>query len=149
MVSLRFAALTDADFILEVRNDPTTVVQLHDNRIFSVDEFNKWFEITKPNWFIILSDEMECGYVRTKWIEDNVLQIGVDIHPDFRRRGIATETYHKIFETYHWVDKFQLEVLDTNFVAIALYTKLGFKEISRYTFCDYTKCSIIMEKPNA
>ena len=122
MVNLRIAEIKDAEFILEIRNDPTTVIQLHDSRIFNIEQFNEWFITAKPTWFIILSE--------------------------FRRQGFATQAYHRIFEMYNLVDKYQLEVLDTNVIAIALYEKLDFKEVRRYTFDNYTRCSIVMERDN-
>ena len=157
MVSFKYMNADDAEFVLQIRNDPTTVKQLHDSRVFTVEQFTEWFILTKPNWHIILNDGVPCGYVRRKDIDNgHGLQIGIDIHPDFRQKGIATKTYQTIFNYNNQADSvkmkaysfFQLEVLDTNTVAIKLYEKLGFKEINRYEFDNgyNSKFSIVMER---
>ena len=93
MVTLRPLTSKDLGFLLEVRNDPTTRHFLEDNSIFSLSECKKWFKTKKPIWFIIEVDKKSVGYVRTKKDE-----IGVDIHPKFRRKGYARAAYKKYLQ---------------------------------------------------
>ena len=149
MVSLRNITIHDADFVLEIRNDPTTIGCLHNPTLFSKEEFTQWFEEHNPEWYIVLNDETPVGYVRTRWIfKGVVLQIGADIHPNFRRQGLATQAYNCVFKKYKPENRFELEVLDNNFAAFSLYEKLGFVEKERYDFDNGhgSKSSIVMVK---
>lgn len=145
-VNLRKAEITDGSFILEIRNDPTTINCLHDNRIFDLNNFKFWFKSNKPQWYIITNEKnIDVGYVRTKLLDRHNLQIGADIHPSHRRKGYATKAYKKIFEEFYFVWQFGLEVLSDNLVAIDLYKKLGFIEVERYKLKD-GRISIVMAK---
>jgi ribosomal protein S18 acetylase RimI-like enzyme len=149
MVKLREITLDDADFVLEIRNDLSTISYLHNTSKFSKEEFVKWFKEYQPEWYIILNNETPVGYVRTKWISrGEVLQIGADIHPAFRRQGLATKAYNSVFEKYKPNNRFELEVLDNNSIAIELYKKIGFIEKERYDFNNGygSKSSIVMVK---
>ena len=58
--------------------------------------------------------------------------IGCDVHPSYRRKGIATYAYEYMFKELSrrmWREV-RLKVLKHNKVAIDLYRKLGFSEIS-------------------
>ena len=149
MVNLKKAELEDGEFILEVRNDNSTLKFLHDSRKFSLENFKLWFEINNPQWFIIQVDKKSVGYIRTKWIEENeILQVGADVHPSCRGLGYGKTAYILLFEHFNYVKKFTLEVFADNFVAINLYEKLGFVRVSEYEFCldGTTRISVIMEK---
>ena len=119
MVTLRPLTSKDLGFLLEVRNDPTTRHFLEDNSIFSLNECKKWFKTKKPIWFIIEVDKKSVGYVRTKKDE-----IGVDIHPKFRRKGYARASYKKYLQDKNFAS---LWVFEDNF-ARNLYIDLGFKD---------------------
>ncbi len=149
MVKIREATIEDGEFILSVRNDPTTIAFLHTTTTFDLENFKQWFLATAPQMFII-EDKEPVGYLRTKWLEDNVLQVGADIHPQFRRKGYAQKGYMLLFEKYPEVKKFNLEVLNHNIIAQNLYEKLGFVVVSEYNYengMGSTK-SIVMEKTN-
>ena len=149
MVRIREATIEDGEFILSVRNDPTTIAFLHTTTTFDLENFKQWFLATDPQMFII-EDKEPVGYLRTKWLEDNVLQVGADIHPQFRRKGYAQRGYKLLFEKYPEVKKFNLEVLNHNVIAQNLYEKLGFVVVREYDYengMGSTK-SIVMEKTN-
>jgi|LakMenEpi03Aug12_release.lakeMendotaPanAssembly.Ray.scaffolds.fasta_scaffold332610_3 RimJ/RimL family protein N-acetyltransferase len=146
MVKLRPIKKTDGSFILGVRNDPTTIKFLHDQRSFTINQFEEWFENNKPQWFIIINTMNEkVGYIRTKWVSfPNHLEIGADISLNHRNKGYATAAYVAAFEYFKDVKKMSLEVLENNEIAIKMYKKLGFVEKS--TSVINGKNSIYMEK---
>jgi RimJ/RimL family protein N-acetyltransferase len=147
MVEIRKALIEDGDFILEVRNDESTLKFLHDPKVFSIQDFELWFENSNPEWFIIENDNIKVGYLRTKWIEKNkILQVGADIHPSHRGFGYSKMAYQKLFEHFNYVNKYTLEVFDDNFIAKNLYEKLGFVVVKKYNIEN--RQSLIMEKNN-
>lgn len=130
MIKIRPLVEDDLEFLIEVRNECRK--KLHDCRKFTLDNAKKWFRQTKPKFYIIENDRKKVGYFRTShWdlINNNVF-IGCDIHKDYRRQGISTKAY-KIFIDYFFKEydfhKICLWVLSTNYEAIGLYKKLGFK----------------------
>ena len=149
MVNLRKATIEDGAFILEVRNHESTLKQLHDPRKFDLNSFETWFNNSSPEWFIILLNDKNIGYVRTKWLEPKkILQVGADLHPDYRGKGYAKPAYEQLFENFCYVEKFSLEVFIDNTVALNLYQKLGFKKIKecQYLIDGNFRTSITMEK---
>lgn len=55
----------------------------------------------------------------------------VCVHPDFRRRGIGRDLVYS-WESQANVPNFRLSVRTTNLSAIALYEKLGYRQIGRW-----------------
>ena len=120
MVTLKKLTENDLEFLLEVRNNNSTRVNLENDNIFNLSECQEWFKKNKPNWFIILnSDNDKVGYLRT-----NGDEVGCDIHPNFRRNGFARKAYQEYLKDKEFAT---LWVFEDNF-AINLYKELGFKE---------------------
>lgn len=109
----------DLDFLLEVRNDDTTRVNLENDSVFTLDECVKWFFTKNPLWYIIEVDGVSVGYIRT-----NGDEVGIDIHPNYRRNGYAREGYKLYLKDKNHAS---LWVFVDNF-AKTLYTELGFVE---------------------
>ena len=56
---LRELTIWDLPFLLEVRNDETTRVNLENDSVFTLSECAEWFLDTKPKWYIIeINDDM-------------------------------------------------------------------------------------------
>ena len=69
--------------------------------------------------------------------------IGIDIHPNFRRKGYARLAYQKYLENTDYAD---LWVFEDNH-AKKLYEELGFVETGEYeTLRDRTYLKMIYEK---
>jgi hypothetical protein len=116
---LRGLSIWDLPFLLEVRNDETTRVNLENNSIFTLEECAEWFLDKTPNWYIIEVDGNSVGYIRT-----NKDEVGADIHPKHRRKGYAREAYKLYLKDKEYAS---LWVFVDNF-AKNLYTELGFVE---------------------
>jgi hypothetical protein len=78
----------DLGFLLEVRNDYSTRINLENDSIFSLDECRNWFKKLMNPWYLITAGENKVGYFRT-----NGTDIGCDIHPAHRRKGYARSSY--------------------------------------------------------
>ena len=122
---LRELEIGDLEFLLNVRNHPSTRVWLENKREFTLDECREWFKKLEDKWYIIEVNSVPVGYIRTSNETDESICMGCDIHPQFRRKGYATEAYKQIIEKYKnksiylWVFKIN--------PAVKLYEKLGFK----------------------
>jgi len=117
MIKLRSLVENDLPFLLEVRNDPSTLQFLENNSKFTLKESLKWFRQNHPKWFIIEINRVPVGYIRT-----NGDEVGCDIHPKYRRRGYAKMAYELYLQDKNYVS---LWVFEDNF-AKDLYKKLGF-----------------------
>lgn len=109
----------DLPFLLEVRNDLTTRINLENDSIFNLKQCTEWFHTTNPDWFIIEVDNTPVGYFRTD--RDTV---GADIHPRYRRMGYARKAYEDYLKGKNYAS---LWVFADNF-AKNLYSELGFVE---------------------
>jgi GNAT superfamily N-acetyltransferase len=109
----------DLEFLLEVRNDDTTRVNLENDSVFTLGECVEWFFKKNPLWYIIEIDHISVGYIRT-----NGDEVGIDIHPNYRRKGYARDAYKLYLKDKEYAS---LWVFVDNF-AKNLYTELGFVE---------------------
>jgi hypothetical protein len=116
---LRKLEESDLPFLLEVRNDETTRVNLENDSVFTLEQCIEWFSKTKPIWYIIQINSSSVGYIRT-----NGDEVGIDIHPNYRRMGYAREAYKLYLKEKNYAS---LWVFVDNF-AKNLYTQLGFVE---------------------
>lgn len=116
---LRELSISDLPFLLQVRNDETTRINLENDSVFTLAQCEEWFLIRKPKWYIIEIDDNSVGYIRTNGIE-----VGIDIHPNYRRNGYAREAYKLYLKDKEYAS---LWVFVDNFAKI-LYTELGFVE---------------------
>jgi len=147
-VALRPLCHEDLGFLCEVRHHPQTLPYLHDPRVFSLDEAQRWFSRERPEWLIVEAAGAMAGYVRLS-DRDRVAQsikVGMDIHPAYRRRGIATAAYRELIRRLQadGYKKLWLEVLAPNSAARALYEKLGFRydpELRRVVLRDGRPCA--------
>jgi ribosomal protein S18 acetylase RimI-like enzyme len=60
----------------------------------------------------------------------------VHTHDGYKRRGICSGTFKKIFKHLPEITKWKLDVEKENHAAIACYTKMGFKVAGRQLFAD-------------
>lgn len=120
LVTLNKLTINDLEFLLEIRNDPSTRNYLENPSIFTLDQCKEWFRETSPRWLLILNESGErVGYLRI-----NGHEIGCDIHPKFRRMGYARQAYEQYLSGVEFAS---LWVFRDNF-AFDLYKKLGFIE---------------------
>lgn len=136
MVNFRKIEKKDLEFINRVRNGYAKDF-LHDSRTFTLEQTHEWFK-NNPTYYMIEIQNETVGYIRMSNIESESLYMGIDIAPEFCGKGIATEAYETFFAHLLWTSNIKtvyLEVLPTNFRAIRLYNKLGFKKIyeNQYT----------------
>lgn len=136
-LKFEFRPLTenDLEWFLNIRNECRSY--LHCDKEFTLEECRKWFKTDKPERYtVIVYEDQDIGYFRTirktaPYIDNCVLvivQIGADIHQDWRGKGLAYKAYREFFRRLKEdsVDFVELEVLGTNTRAYTLYRKLNF-----------------------
>jgi len=130
---------SDLPFLIEVRNDESTRSQLGNDSLFTLEECKEWFIKEQPEWLLIINHNLtRIGYIR---IDGDT--IGIDIHPNFRRKGYARLAYQKYLEDTDYAD---LWVFEDNH-AKKLYEELGFVETGEYeTLRDRKYLKMIYEK---
>jgi ribosomal protein S18 acetylase RimI-like enzyme len=130
---------SDLPFLIEVRNDESTRSQLGNDSLFTLEDSTQWFKKEQPEWLLIINHNLtRIGYMR---IDGDT--IGIDIHPNFRRKGYARLAYQKYLEDTDYAD---LWVFEDNH-AKKLYEELGFVETGEYeTLRDRKYLKMIYEK---
>ena len=84
-------------------------------------------------WLVAVEDEKVVGYVGSQTVCGETDMMNVAVHPDHRRRGVAAILIEQlILELKNRGScSLTLEVRASNDGAIALYDKLGFRQVGR------------------
>ena len=139
-ISFREMELEDVPFFLDIRNECRDM--LHDSGYYSLEEAFEWWPKKEGDYWVIRSGMFEIGYVRLSNLGTENVQVGMDIHVDFRNQGYGALAYYYLFiellDRGH--KKCSLRVLKGNDRAIYLYQKLGFITL------DETETDFYMEK---
>lgn len=125
--------LRDVPFFNMVRNASSE--WLHDPTKFTLPQSVEWFRegealVGPCQFLIVLLDGVPIGYCRiTDGVGVNEKMVGLDIHPDYRGRGLARTVYTVLFATLRaaGIELFRLRVLKRNERARHLYDALGFR----------------------
>ena len=127
--------LRDVPFYNAVRNECR--VFLHTQRTFTLQESATWFVKERPPFLMALLGGLPIGYCRIQR-EGDEATIGMDIHVDFRGRGLARPIYKALMARLadEGVKNFRLFVLKTNARAAHLYAAIGFVVVAE-TDIDY------------
>lgn len=85
---------------------------------------------TGTHFFVAVKDKKVLGYVGISAIIDEGYITNIAVFPEYRNMGVATALLQKLFEFQKEKGLFfiSLEVRESNYNAISLYQKLGFKE---------------------
>jgi ribosomal protein S18 acetylase RimI-like enzyme len=129
-IEIRPLVLSDLNDVKIIRDQCLDFI--HDNKSYSLDETINWYLNTLPHYLSVLYDTKLVGYFRLTNITSNSCYVGMDLHLDYRGKGIALKTYNIVLEelSKYGIDTFYLKVLSNNTHAIRLYEYIGFKIIS-------------------
>jgi ribosomal-protein-alanine N-acetyltransferase len=92
-----------------------------------LNEIHKLYSFTKA---AVLGDTI-IGYICINYIMDEGHILNLAVHPDFRRRGIATKLFEDVLDELKEIDcrYLYLEVRVSNLEARKFYECLGFKVV--------------------
>ena len=90
-------------------------------------------ELSKPSGICLAAEDEDglVGYLVCARYDDVWHLMNVAIHPERRRRGVATELIERLFDEAGGGARFTLEVRISNGPAIAMYERFGFKSAGR------------------
>jgi ribosomal-protein-alanine N-acetyltransferase len=90
-------------------------------------------ELSKPSGICLAAEDSEglVGYLVCARYDDVWHLMNVAVHPDQRRRGIATELIERLFDEAGPGARFTLEVRVSNSPAIEMYRRFGFRPAGR------------------
>lgn len=107
-----------------------------ENLCFDSEAWNKsalkeLFESTLAHVFAYIEKEMVVGYLSFFAIADEMQIATVAVHPDFRRKGIASSLIEsaEVCAKQNGCTIGELEVNVNNHKAVALYQKMGYKAV--------------------
>ena len=82
-------------------------------------------------WLVAVQDDMVVGYIGSQSTIDETDVMNVAVHPDWRRQGIAEQLIENLIEELkeRGSHALMLEVRASNAPAIALYGKMGFRQV--------------------
>ena len=133
---IRQAELKDVERIMEIENasfdDP-----------WSLDSFESAVEDSEPMHLIVWEENGIGGFMLYSLICGEVDVYDLATAPEYRRKGVATDLLAYMFKN---ADAAFLEVRKSNFPAIGLYEKCGFKIIGeRKGYYDDGEDALTME----
>lgn len=117
-VKLRLATFDDADFLLELKNDPVMrkfAVVTH-NKIKKSDHL-KWLESNIGSIFIVTQRGWKIGMFRIANGE-----VSINIHPTARGQGIGSKVLKRFCPKGVWA-----KIVDGNVASMKLFLNNGFK----------------------
>jgi UDP-4-amino-4,6-dideoxy-N-acetyl-beta-L-altrosamine N-acetyltransferase len=135
--------IEDSDLVdmLRLRADMRVWTNLGDISMISRRAQEQWFSglqnDPKRRYFVLCSEKHSfIGLVRLDEIDwiDRSVRVGGDILPDFHHQGYGTKMFELIKKycfNYLNMNRLWLFVLETNEVALRLYSKSGFVEEGR------------------
>ena len=84
-------------------------------------------------WFVAVENEKVIGYVGSQTVLGETDMMNIAVHPDCRKRGIATLLITHLVDALaqQGSHSLMLEVRESNENAISVYRKLGFMDVGR------------------
>ena len=84
-------------------------------------------------WFVAVENEKVVGYVGSQTVLGETDMMNIAVHPDCRKRGIATLLITHLVDALaqQGSHSLMLEVRESNENAISVYRKLGFMDVGR------------------
>ena len=90
-------------------------------------------ELSKPSGICLAAEDPDglVGYLVCARYDDVWHLMNVAVHPERRRRGVATELIERLFDEAGQGARFTLEVRVSNGPAIEMYRRFGFRSAGR------------------
>lgn len=84
-------------------------------------------------WLVALDGDTVAGYIGSQTVLGEADMMNIAVSPEYRRQGVARSLVEALEQRLRAKDTYQLtlEVRVSNAPAIALYEKLGFRQIGK------------------
>ena len=122
----------------------TTMGERHVARVAALEKLcfsDPWSEISVASeltnklslWLVAVENDTVVGYVGSQTVMGETDMMNVAVHPDFRKRGVATALIVGLVEELRKQGShcLTLEVRASNAPAISVYSALEFREVGR------------------
>lgn len=129
---IRPMILADLTSVKIIRDQCLTFI--HDKVSYDLEATMEWLKTTKSKYLSVIDESNAViGYFRLTDISKDHCIVGMDLHQEYRGKGIALNTYITVIEELkkYGICNFSLYVLSSNEHAIRLYNHIGFKEVER------------------
>ena len=163
-ITLRIIEESDLDSMRNLRNDPTTWINLTDIEPIDSETQKQWFQSLvgrRDRIYLVASDEEHefLGITRMDEIDrtNRSIRVGCDIAPELRGQGYGSKVFTAALKysfDFMNMHRVWLAVLDYNQVGINLYKKYGFQKEGSYRdaifrdgrYHDYIIMSLLEEE---
>jgi len=138
-VRLRRADLGDADFLLTLRNDPTTRRFSFTQHLISKSEHVAWLTecLSDPVsliW-IALCEEASAGQLRLTRLDALTAEVHITVAPDFRGRGLARLMLSLAAElcegSWPQITHLRAQIMPENEASLRTFHAAGFEDVHR------------------
>lgn len=131
-IKIRSLRPSDRDVLLEWSNDPLTRENSFHQVVISKNNHQEWFKtkmdaINLP-YYIFETNNTPMGIVRFD-VKEGYCTVGININPDFRKKGLAVKFLRLGCEEYLKKNKLTINayIKPTNIASIKTFEKAGFK----------------------
>ena len=136
-LTLRPAGLGDADFLLELRNDPTTRRFSFTRNEISEHDHTKWLSerLADPasRIWIAVCDGLPAGQLRLTKIDDLTAEVHIAVAPEFRGRGLARLMLMRVPSlceaTWSKTVRLRARILPENEASLRSFRAAGFRDV--------------------
>lgn len=133
----RTAQLDDADFLLSLRNDPTTRRFSFTQNHISRDEHIAWFteRLSDPATliWIALYDERPAGQLRLTQTDGLTAEVHIAVAPEFRGLGLAREMLTGVVDlceaAWPQVTRIGARIMPENEASLKAFRAAGFRDV--------------------
>jgi len=133
-IKLSKVKIFDSKYLYLLRKKNTNNVSFFSKKCPNFKEHNIWFKNTikdkKYKFYLIKIKKISCGYIRLKKFKKE-FTVSILIEKKFRKRGIATKALLLVEKKIDVKSILTANVVLTNLASLEMFSKLGYKKISR------------------
>ncbi len=144
-ILMRRARQIDARDLWYWRNDKSTRENSLTARRVSFDEHKAWFVKSLRSRFrkiyMATLDGIKVGMVRLDFPEKKIVEVSINIHPQYRSKGLGKQILRQIdrFIQRKYANRIQKSIIKlSNFASEKLFSSVGFTQIHVVTELGYS-----------
>lgn len=144
-LELRQVTLEDADYLLKLRNEPTTQQASINSREVGIQEHESWLNSklsdSSCQFFIGVHDSRKIGFIRADE-RNSSLEISLAVSPEHRGLGYCEKLLMSLIEI-NPSTAFTAKIKEANKASMACFKKVGFEV--KFTEAGIASLSLISD----
>lgn len=137
---IRRTVFNDIDAILKIES-------LSIPHPYTQEQFLEELSNKNSHFFVVVNKDEVIAYLLCHLILNEIELIKIVVHPDFQRQGIGLKIFYHLLDLHPDIKKINLEVRESNQIAIQFYQKLGFDRVGKRTnYYSNREDAILMTK---